>query len=202
MSRTLVAELVSQLDSQSVKYALFVEMLFTSGTLRVHNAMGTINATETGGAARDWFGAGDLGAIGSVNENTNLRSGELELILSGLDSTLTNICLNESPSGRVAVIYIGAFGVDDKLTGNLSFLWRGRMDRMTMAFGEESNTVSVICENEATTLLRTRNGYFTDATQQQRYAGDRGFEYVPQLPFLNVQWADKTVGNTNWRTVK
>lgn len=201
MSRSVTGELAAQLATQSVKYALFVEMFFDSGTLRVHNAVGTINATESGGAARDWFGAGDLGSIGTVQEETELKSSELPLVLSGLDSTMTNIALNESPSGRVAQIFVGVFNENDALSGNLTFLWRGRMDRMEMAFGEEANTVSVVCENEATTLLRTRMGYFTDATQQQRFSGDRGFEYLPQLPFHTVQWAGKTVtARTPFRT--
>ena len=197
MTRSLVSQLVSQLNSQSVKYALFLELLFDSGPARFHQGVGTINATEAGGSARDWFGTGDLGTVDVIRENVDLKSQELQFMLSGLDTTLTNEAVNNYCGGRVAKLFIGAFDEADKLTGNLSFLWRGRMNGMQVAFGSASNTITIKAESEAATLLRSRFGYFSHDLQQRRFSGDLGFEFLAQLPFQKVQWAGKSVGNFN-----
>lgn len=197
MTRTLDSNLISQLNSQAVKYAMFVELLFDTGTLRLHQAVGTINATESGGSARDWFGVGDLGTVGAVKEENNLQSHELELVMSGLDSTLLDLAINQNISNRLAKIFIGAFDGNDNLSGNLSFIARLRMDRMRVVFGDESAAVIIVCESEAASLNRTRHGYFSDDLQQRRFSGDKGFEYLAQLPFQDVVWAGKSVKNKN-----
>lgn len=194
--RDITAELVAQLNSQSVRYAFFVELFFDDGVFRAHQAVGTLTTTEAGGTPRVWYGVGDLGTVDAIRENIDLKSGELELILSGLDSVLTNEALNAQVSNRVAKLFIGAFDTNDQLDGNLSFLWRGRMDRMRTYFGDDTNTVHVICEGEAASLLRTRFGYFSNDMQQRRFPGDIGLEYLAQIPFRQIVWAGKSVGNT------
>jgi len=197
VTRSTTAELLAQVTSHAVRYALFVELLFDSAPLRVHQSLGTLSATETGGSARTWYGVGELGSVGSVQENSNLQTQELELTLSGLDSTLLAVAMNEAVSGRVAKIFIGAFNEQDQLSGNLTFLWRGRIDRMRTTFGTDNNTVTVVCESEAASLTRSKAGYFTDNMQQRRFAGDKFFEYVAQLPFMTIIWAGKGVTNRN-----
>ena len=70
MSRGLSSAVETALSQQHVAIVTFAKLEFPSGTVYVHNSIGTYNWDS-----QDWLGVGDLGAIGKVQEGQDAPGG-------------------------------------------------------------------------------------------------------------------------------
>ena len=66
MSRGFPADVATALAQQHVAIVSFAKLEFPSGTVYVHNSLGTYTWDE--GRCKDWLGVGDLGSISQVEE--------------------------------------------------------------------------------------------------------------------------------------
>jgi hypothetical protein len=62
------------------------------------------------------------------------------------------------------------------------------MDVMTIAEGADTSTIQIACENRLIELERPRKLYYTSATQQSEFPSDKGFEFVPSIQDMSLNW--------------
>ena len=90
MSRGFPSNVLTALSSQHVALVTFAELQFPSGTVYLHNSIGTYT---WGG--HDWLGVGDLGEISQIEEGADVSPYKITLSLSGLDATISGAALTE-----------------------------------------------------------------------------------------------------------
>ena len=66
------------------------------------------------------------------------------------------------------------------------------MDIMKIDEGAESANITLNLENRLIALDRAKNRRYTHEDQQERFSGDLGFEFVPDLQDKQIIWGKKT----------
>ncbi len=183
MARNLTTALKTELAATGFKPICFVEAEFSSGTIRVWTGYGNISWNS-----QTWTGIGDLGGISEVIEGTALRANNVVLRLSGIPQSMLLKALDEVRSGKPATIWFGALDSNGAVVADPFLAFKGLIDTAELIEGAETGTVKVNIESELITLQQPRESRYTDEDQQQKYPGDKGFEYVPKLQEWNVLW--------------
>lgn len=176
MARNIPNTLIDLLTAPSVELFVAVELLFDSGPLRIWSGVG--NKVISGNT---YTGTGSLLGVSSVDETDDLSAQGVTVSLSGIDSTLVSVALQEPYQNRVGKVYLGS--------GSNTFeVFNGFMDIMTISDSGETCEISVILESKLIVLDRVVPLRYTQETQQARYPGDTFFSYVADLADKNIVW--------------
>ena len=194
MSRNFPTNTATALGNQHVATVTFVKLEFSSGTLYLHNSLGTYVW-----GSQSWLGTGDLGNVSAVEEGQEISPYKLTLTLSGIDSTITNAALSEDYFMRPVTVYLGALDASDQLIDDPTEIWAGHMDTMTMTLGEETgDAVQLVCESELAKFDRASDLKYTDVMQQEAHSGDVFFNFLHEIQGAKIRWAsaesDSVVG--------
>lgn len=176
MTRSLDAATITASQQSVIVPVWFVKLEFDTGNI----TLSTYDSSIAWGGDT-YIGAGNIGAIGTVDESIELARSPIELTLSGLSSSIVAIALNEHCQGRRATIY---FGYLDRTTRQLvatpSILYRGKMDNFSIPQQGKTFTISLKLESRFADWDRPRVRRLNNADQQARYPGDLGLEFVEQ----------------------
>ena len=183
MARNLTTALKTEFLAAGFTPIFLVEAEFSSGTIRVWTGPGDIQWNS-----QTWTGVGDLGGISEIIEGTALRANNVVLQLSGIPQALALKALDEVRFGKPATIWFGALDSNGAVVADPFMAFSGFIDTAELVEGAETGAVKVNIESELIALQRAREQRYTDEDQQQRYPGDKGFEYQPKLQELNVLW--------------
>ncbi len=188
-SRDLAAAIVTAADGQVVRPVTFVELAFDSptGTLYVHNDIGPITANDWDGTSQTWEGVGDFGGIDEFEEGDEVSPYAVTLVLSGIDSTIASTVLTDDTVLRDVRILQGLLDEDRALVAQPHPMWEGFIDDQQVAIGDES-VIRVTAESRMIAFEETNGILFNDSDQQELFAGDVGFEYLPQMLDAKIQW--------------
>lgn len=190
MSRGFPANVATALAQQHVSIVTFAKLEFPSGTVYVHNSLGTYT---WGG--QDWLGVGSLGSISQVEEGIDVSPYAITLTLSGLDATMSGAALTEDYFMRPVTIYMGVLDSDDSLLANPTPIWSGFMDQMNLSVGSEGgDAIQLIAESELSRFDVSRNLMYTNAAQQERYSGDLFFSHIHKVQGAKFNWGAKRAG--------
>ncbi len=181
------------LASQHVEIVSFAKLEFPSGTVYLHNSLGTLT---WGG--NDWLGVGDLGAISQVEEALDVSPYAITLTLSGLNTTITAAALTENYFMHSATIYIGVLDADAELITTPTQIWSGYMDQMNMSVGADGGDgIEMICESELSRFNRSSNLMYTNVSQQAKSSGDLFFNHIHKVEGAKINWgASQMPGGT------
>lgn len=169
------------------------------------------------GAKRYWCGGYPLSTIGKIWENTKDWVGAEGLgqsaMFSNTTMTLTFSMATESGAGsdmwamahsadvgqyrrKLAIVYLTFFDENWQLLAE-PFAWQAGM-MMAMPFDDKrdgDNGRLAQVKIQANSIFCWRNGthndpYYSDRTQQVRFPGDKGLQYLPSLPAIQypVPW--------------
>lgn len=186
MSRGFPAAVLTALSSQHVALVTFAKLEFPSGTLYVHNSLGTYT---WGG--NDWLGTGDLGEISQLQEGAEVSPYKITLSLSGLDSTISGAALTEDYYLQPVTVYLGALASDDTLIADPTIVWEGAMDQMELSVGAEGGDAIVLtAESELARFDKASNLKYTDAQLQTDFSGDLAFEFMSDIEGSKIRWGD------------
>ena len=81
--RTLDADLKAGAESSAFNYIVFVKLAFPSGTVYVHNGVGTYSF-----GGDDYLGVGSFGSIDVMEDSLDLNSKPVNLTLSSITSEI------------------------------------------------------------------------------------------------------------------
>jgi len=196
MSRGFPANVATALAQQHVAIVTFAKLEFPSGTLYVHNSLGTYT-WDDGSGDKDWLGVGDLGSISQVEEGIDVSPYAITLTLSGLDSTISGAALTEDYFMHPVTVYMGVLDADDALIVAPTQIWAGFMDQMNVSLGSDGgDAIQLIAESELSRFDVSRNLMYTNAAQQERYSGDLFFSHIHKVQGAKFNWGARTAGGS------
>lgn len=191
MSRGFSTAVKNALKSQTVRLITFAELDFASGTLYVHDGIGTYT---WGG--NDWIGVGDFGGISSVEEGSEVSPYSLNLTLSGLDAGLVSTALTENYFMRDVNIYLGLLDEDDDLIDTPTQIWAGFMDVMSVTAGASGgDSITLTAESELSKFDRSANLRYTDTMLRKRLSTDKFFEFLKDIEGVKISWGKMSSQN-------
>lgn len=189
--RGLSASVITALESSTVRLITFAELDFASGTLYVHDGIGTYTW-----GSNDWLGVGDFGGISSVEEGSEVSPYSLNLTLSGLDAGLVSTALTENYFMRDVNIYLGLLDADDSLIDTPTQIWSGFMDVMSLTAGANGgDSITLTAESELSKFDRSANLRYTDTMLRKRDATDKFFEFLKDIEGVKISWGKNNSGN-------
>ena len=186
MSRGFPSAVLTALSEQHVVLVTFAELQFPSGTLYLHNSIGTYT---WGG--QDWLGVGDLGEISQIEEGAEISPYKITLSLSGLDPDISGAALTEDYYLQPVKVYLGVLDSDDDLIADPTIVWEGSMDQMMVSVGAEGgDVISLTAESELARFDKASNLRYTDTQQQSEFSGDIAFEFMADIEGAKIRWGD------------
>ena len=191
MSRGITTAFKNAITSQVVRPFLAVELEFSTGTLRFWNGYGDITMTA-GGSSNTFTGLGDLLGVSPISESDQIEAIGASLSLTGIKSSFISTALTGNYTNRNASIFFGVFDTSKNVISDVYTLFKGKMDIMKIDEGSESATITLNLENRLIVLDRPLNRRFTHEDQQERFSGDLGLEFVPDLQDKEIIWGKKT----------
>ena len=209
MSRDLDPSTIKAI-SEDVVYPFFaVELKFDGNNiLRFWTGQGLLTLPD----GTEWYGAGSLLGISSIEETSEMSVRGATVTLSGIPSEVLSLALSEPYQGRVCNIYFGTFSAGNLLqqdgtfillqdgsrielqTGEAGFnnIFSGYMDQMNIEDGPETCTVEVTVENKLIDLERQRVARFTSGYQTSVYPNDEGLEFLEDMQDRPLTWGKKS----------
>ena len=192
MSRGFPTAVANALAEQNVALVSFAKLEFPSGTVYVHNSIGTYSW-----GSQDWLGVGSLGSISKVEEGMDVSPYAITLTLSGLDADMSSAALTENYFMRAVTIYLGVLNDDDELLADPTPIWAGFMDQMNVSVGADGgDAIQLIAESELSRFNVSRNLMYTNAAQHERYSGDLFFSHIQDVQGAKFDWGAKTPGQS------
>lgn len=185
MSRGLTTANATAAEARHVRPVTFLELRFDAptGTLYLHNGIGPLS---WGG--HTWSGAGALASMSPVEESDEQTAYRVSYQLSGVNSTIIGEALKENIYERLAIRYEGFLDENGQLVDTPHELRRDFMDQMLISHGGDIDSVTLHCESEMIRDMRAPGRMFSDEDQQVAFAGDTGFQYLPQMVDAEVHW--------------
>jgi hypothetical protein len=204
MTRDVSEAVLSSLEDDVVYPFYAIELLFDGeNTLRLWTGQGTLVYDGV-----SYFGTGQILAVDSVEETTEMSAKGATLTLSSVPDTVLSLALSEPYQGRRCNIYFGMFARGSLLTESsvyilledgsqillesqdtgLTQIFSGYMDQMNIEEGPESSILSLTVENKLIDLERIRVARFTSSYQKSVYPNDRGLDFIEDLQDKNIVW--------------
>ena len=192
MSRGFPAAVSTALAQQNVAIVTFAKLEFPSGTVYLHNSLGSYT---WGG--HDWLGVGDLGSISQVEEGLDVSPYAITLTLSGLDATISGAALTEDYYLHGVTVYLGVLDTDDVLIDTPTQIWAGFMDQMNMTVGADGgDAIQLVAESELSRFNKSLNLMYTNTAQQERSSGDLFFNFLHRIEGAKINWGSRTPGSS------
>lgn len=193
MSRGLSTANANAVDSQVVRPVTFVEIYFDEGssTLYLHDNIGPITADDSTGTSRTWEGVGDYGGVSRIEEGQQVAPFKVDLMLSGLDSTIANEVLTDNVVLREVALLVGFIDLDRVVVADPHLTWKGYVDNVQVAVGS-SSVIRLSCESQLAAFEKKNGRVVNDASQQAEWSGDQFLEYLPQMIEAKITWGGQT----------
>lgn len=191
---SLFPETIKQsLAGATVRLSYLVFLDFDAEPMRLWTGYGQI---VSGGFT--WTGVGGLGSISGLEQAVNGEAPETTLILSGVDSDIVRLTRDEFTAkarNKLVRVYVQFHNeIDDTpltLYDDPYPIWSGRMKTARFELQSEGvRRINVAVESLFALRSRPNSSMYTSSDQQQRFAGDKGFDYVPTLLNKVVTWPD------------
>ena len=191
MSRGFPAAVATALAQQNVAIVTFAKLEFPSGTVYLHNSLGSYT---WGG--QEWLGVGDLGSISQVEEGLDVSPYAITLTLSGLDATISGAALTEDYYLHGVTVYLGVLNMDDVLIDTPTQIWAGFMDQMNMTVGADGgDAIQLVAESELSRFNKSLNLMYTNTAQQERSTGDLFFNFLHRIEGAKINWGSRKPGS-------
>ena len=191
MARGITTAFKNAIKSSVVRPFMAVELEFSTGTLRFWNGYGDITMTA-GGSSNTFTGLGDLIGVSPISETDQVEAVGASLTLTGIKSSFISTALSGNYTNRNASVFLGVFDTSKAVISDVYTMFKGKMDIMKIDEGAESATITLNLENRLIALDRAKNRRYTHEDQQERFSGDLGFEFVPDLQDKQIIWGKKT----------
>jgi len=212
MSRDLATATAAQYAGLHVNPIIFVKLEFdtaapnSTGTIRLHNGLGTYNWDANDGAGlRAWQGTGDLGQISAIEEGDEISPYSIQLTLSGIDTSIAAEAARETYYQRPVTLYIGALNASDQLVATPDVIWTGFIDTMDAVLGGgNGDSIRLTAESELAMFDRSSNYLYTNSQQQndspvgpdsQNPQPDTFFTHLQEMEDLTLDWGKRKGGS-------
>lgn len=170
----------SGFSDDSLNAFIAVELAFDSGTTRLWNGYGDLTV-----AGETHTGTGNLMSISAIEESGEISAKGLNVVLSGVPSSLLSLALTENYQNRGFKVYVGTIS-----SGTVASYeaFSGRMDVMTLQESGDTCTISLTAESRLIDLERPRVRRYTPEDQKLIDADDTGLDFINSLQEATFEW--------------
>ena len=187
MSRSLTSGMQAVATADIVRPIFLVRMVFdsaeTPNELNIWSGVG--NLTYDG---ETYTGVGDLLSISSVTETADMQASGINVVLTGVKSSLVVIAKDHEYQGRPLTVMLGAFDATGSLIADPTLVFSGFMDTMTIAESGDTSTISIAVENKLIAFERSKVRRYTAEDQKIDHPNDKGFEFVTSIVQKDIIW--------------
>ena len=191
MSRTITSAFNTAITSKVVQPIVGIELEISDGTLRFWNGYGNITMTA-GGSSKVFTGAGDFLGISPISESSTLQMQGINILLTGIKSSLISSILSAQYTNRDATLYMGLFNTSGSVIGDVYTLFKGKMDVCNITENGETSNISLNVESRLIVFELPKERLYTLEDQQIDFSSDLGFEFIPELQDKEITWGKKT----------
>jgi hypothetical protein len=186
MVRALTAGFIAEAVAASNRPIMLFEGVFASSTLRLWNGYGDLSWNS-----QTWLGNGWFRGIEGGEETTQVEALDMAVILSGVSASAISLVLGDQKQGAGGNLYIGFLNSSGAVVADPYLWWAGGYSHTEIAEAGDSTTLRLTYESRLVDMDRPREGRWTHDSQQQLFAGDKGFEYVVATANWHGQWGGK-----------
>lgn len=195
----------TRVEEKVITPFIAVDLEFDSGDVYLWNGVGQLNAN-----GNTYLGAGNLLGFSQVEETSEIAARGMSLQLSGLNSSILSLALNEPYQNRPCNVWFGLIavpsylltesyeGIDYESSENVLLfdiddiytieLFSGIIDTMTISEDGTQTTVALNVESKMIDLERPRVSRYTSEDQKLRFPNDRGLEFVTDIQDKEILW--------------
>lgn len=187
MSRGLPTALSDAIAEPLVRPFLAVR-IETPDPVYVFTGSGRIAFADSDSVTRTWLGAGEVGSIDTVGEQTDGSATGIKVNLFKIPSEFRADLADQAVRGVKFEMYAGALDETHQVVTATALIWKGKLDNYKITDAGDSLSVEVTGESRAIDQRRPTIKRFTDEWQQRKYSGDKFFEYVPRMVEVSILW--------------
>jgi hypothetical protein len=170
---------------------LLVDLAFASGTVYANSGIGDLVWS-----GNTYLGLGAYGGFQQILEEAQVNPKPITLMLAGIPNELINTAMTEVYQGRTANLWWGIVNPETNAwIANPEVLWTGIMDTMAIDLGPTTSTISLVCEDPDYGQPQARR--YTLQDHQMDYAGDKGLEWITNIPGFKGNWGQPGMGYGN-----
>lgn len=183
-NRNLTAGMVTEVTAPKLYPVIFYEGEFASSTVRLFSGIGSISWN-----GQTWLGGGELLSISPISEKSEISAEGFSVTLSGMPADKISLALQSLRQGKPGKLWLGMLnGATGAVIADPYLLQRGKLDIAPIEDNGETCTISVQYESRLIDLERARERRYTHEDQQLDFPGDLGFEFVPALQDMQLNW--------------
>jgi len=183
MTRSLGTDFTNALSADEVQPFFAVEMDFSGGAIRLWTGYGDITI-----GSDTYTGAADFMKIGTVDETSEIKATGINVMLSGIPSSLLSAALSENYQGRDITMYFGTLDNTGAINDTPYVLFKGSMDVMNITESSDTATINITGESRLIDLEIARERRYTSEDQKIDYPTDKGLEFVADLQQKQILW--------------
>lgn len=202
MTRALDSDVLTEIQNTNVSPFVAVNLAFDSvvaNRTRLWGGYGDISFIDSSGSAQTYVGAGDLLSVSKTNENEEVTADNIEIILSGLPSTLIGTVLSD-PSvlawqGNPAEVYLGFLSLTDANnqtivggTDGVYQIFGGLLDTADISNSGDTASIKITVESFLLRFNETSGRRYTDNDQKIDFPNDNSLRFVNQLQRKQLYW--------------
>ena len=191
MSRSLPSAITDELEKDSLRYIDLIEVHFDSadgGTKFLTNGPYPVSlSTSTSGGSQTFQANGEFISFELVNETDEARINEINIILSGVSTTFTNLFLNNDYVERRIVIYRSFRDSNNVAIDSPVMLFDGEIKNFSINDKEDTSQVVIKSASVFYNFDDTNGRRTTEASQQRHYSTDRGMQFASTTT-KDIRW--------------
>lgn len=181
----LTADMISALTAATVRAEFLVELDYPSGADRFWS--GLMDIVWNGDT---WDAIGRPERIENIEETTELRATNTQIVISGIPSAYVSNALSENYRNRTGKIYLCCVKSSDptQVVADPIEIFSGYMDQQTISDDGQTATITIDLESKMIDFTRPRRKLWTHEDQQIANPGDLGLQYVAELQNKEIIW--------------
>ena len=191
MARDITSAFNTAIINTVVQPLFAIELEISDGTLRFWTGNGDITMTA-GGSSKTFTGLGDFLGISPISESSTLQMQGINILLTGIKSSLISSILSAQYTNRDATLYMGLFNTSGTVIADVYTLFKGKMDVCNIAENGETSNISLNVESRLVVFELPKERLYTLEDQQIDFSTDLGFEFIPELQDKEITWGKKT----------
>ena len=191
MARDITSDFNTAIIDTVVQPLFAIELEISDGTLRFWTGYGNITMTA-GGSSKVFTGAGDFLGISPISESSTLQMQGINILLTGIKSSLISSILSAQYTNRDATLYMGLFNTSGSVINDVYTLFKGKMDVCNITENGQTSNISLNVESRLIVFELPKERLYTLEDQQIDFSSDLGFEFIPELQDKEITWGKKT----------
>lgn len=164
------------LSESVVRPRFFFSGEFSSGAQYYWTGNGSLSWNS-----HTWSGDGSLINFPGISETNNLNENSIEIILTGENSALVSLMLNELKHNQSGSLYFGLIDASGAIIADPFLIFSGQLDQIILDDSGKESTLRLTYGSELNSLTNSLGFRYNQETQHLFDSSDLGFEYMEQL---------------------